>query len=148
MPESREGITTKQKLFLQEYVKNNGNGQQAALKTYNTTDPKTAGVIASENLARPSVKEELDRILKSGNLKLKNLTQRLSEIANTEPQKGFSGSDVVQAINTGLKLYGVLNNKTTTTRLNINTNLSELSEYELRKLQEKKSKEITAILED
>lgn len=51
--------TLKQKAFVKEYVKNGGNGTQAALKTYGTDDYKTAQNIASENLSKPIVMEEL-----------------------------------------------------------------------------------------
>ena len=51
--------TLKQKAFVEEYVRNGGNGTQAALKTYNTDDYKTAQNISSENLSKPIVMEEL-----------------------------------------------------------------------------------------
>ena len=51
--------TLKQKAFVKEYVKNGGNGTQAALKVYDTDDYKTAQNISSENLSKPIVMEEL-----------------------------------------------------------------------------------------
>ena len=51
--------TLKQKAFVEEYVRNGGNGTQAALKTYGTDDYKTAQNISSENLSKPIVMEEL-----------------------------------------------------------------------------------------
>lgn len=51
--------TLKQKAFVEEYVRNGGNGTQAALKTYDTDDYKTAQNISSENLSKPIVMEEL-----------------------------------------------------------------------------------------
>lgn len=53
----RKTLTHKQEQFVQEYVANGGNGTQAALAVYNTTDPNTAHVIASENLQKPTVAE-------------------------------------------------------------------------------------------
>lgn len=52
--------TPKMRAFAKEYVKNenqygHGNGTQAALKTYNTTDYMTAAMIASANLKKPTV---------------------------------------------------------------------------------------------
>ncbi len=52
-------LTKKQRGFVKDYL-DTGNGTQAALKNYDTTDPKTAGVIAVENLAKPSVREALE----------------------------------------------------------------------------------------
>jgi hypothetical protein len=56
-------LTIKQKKFVKAYVANDGNGTQAALQTYNTVDEKTAGVIAVENLAKPSIKEAIESAL-------------------------------------------------------------------------------------
>ena len=52
-------LTTKQKAFAEEYIRNGGNGTQAALKTYDTDDYPTANAIAGENLQKPLVIEEL-----------------------------------------------------------------------------------------
>lgn len=46
----------KQKTFVAEYLKT-GNGTQAALKAYETTDYMTANAIAVENLQKPLVQE-------------------------------------------------------------------------------------------
>jgi len=148
MAEMNGKLTFKQKRFIQEYIKNKGNGEHAALRTYDTTNPDTARSIASENLTKPTVQEELKRLLASGNLQLENITSRLSQVIQSEPSKGFSGSDVIQAINTGLKLHGVLVNRKQTTTLNIDANLSELSEHELRQLYSKKRDETDIILSD
>jgi phage terminase small subunit len=140
-------LTFKQKKFVQEYVKTNGNGVQSALRVYDTNKPEVANAISSENLQKPSVQEELKRILSEGNLKLTKITSRLSQIIDEEPSKGFSGSDVIQAINTGLKLHGVLVNRKQTTTLNIDANLNDLSKHELIQLYTKKRKETDDILE-
>ena len=64
MPKVPEGkLTIKQKKFVKAYVANDGNGTKAALESYNTVDEKTASVIASENLEKPSVKEAIDAAL-------------------------------------------------------------------------------------
>ena len=95
-----------------------------------------------------AIDEELERLLSSGKLQLENITSRLSQVIQSEPSKGFSGSDVIQAINTGLKLHGVLVNRKQTTTLNIDANLSELSEHELRQLYSKKRDETDIILSE
>lgn len=48
------GLTKKQKGFVKDYLET-GNGTQSALKNYDTTDYKTASVIATENLEKPRV---------------------------------------------------------------------------------------------
>lgn len=51
-------LTRKQRTFVQGFVEH-GNGTQAALEAYDTQDPKVAAVIASENLNKPNVIEEI-----------------------------------------------------------------------------------------
>ena len=149
MPALRKGesLTTKQKLFVREYVKQNGNGQKAALRVYDAKNGNVARNIASENLAKPNVKEELDRVLQKGELQLNKITDRLSDIIISEPAKGFSGADVLEAVKTGLKLHGVLTERKVTTTYNLNADLNKLSKYELIELHKKKTQETQHILE-
>lgn len=49
-------LTKKESDFAKEYART-GNGVQSILKTYNTKDPKTASVMAVENLAKPRVQK-------------------------------------------------------------------------------------------
>ncbi|HEY2930867.1 MAG TPA: terminase small subunit [Acidobacteriota bacterium] len=60
---TRKTTTLKQKAFIAEYLANGGNGTQAALKVYGTTDPGTAAVIANENLRKPNLKNEIRRLM-------------------------------------------------------------------------------------
>ena len=55
-------LTKKQKTFVKEYAKT-GNGVQAALKSYDTEDYATAGVIAVENLEKPKIQNALQEAL-------------------------------------------------------------------------------------
>ena len=54
-------ITKKQKDWVNEYLKS-GNKTQAALKTYNTMDYKTASVIGSDNFEKPRVVEFMQSV--------------------------------------------------------------------------------------
>ena len=54
MPKAK--LTPKQKIFVEEYVKNKGNGTQAALKAYDTDDYNTAHAIAVDNLQKPTIR--------------------------------------------------------------------------------------------
>lgn len=62
---SSSKLTPKQRVFVQEYVDNRGNGTKAALKAYGTDDKpvaySTAHSIASENLQKPSIVMALGR---------------------------------------------------------------------------------------
>lgn len=59
---SESKLTTKQKVFITEVAKGK-SGTQAALVAYDTTSVNTAKNIASENMAKPNVKEALAPIL-------------------------------------------------------------------------------------
>ena len=58
-------VTSKEKKFVAEYIKNDGNGTKAALATYNTKSEANAASIASRVLEKTSVAEllkaELDK---------------------------------------------------------------------------------------
>lgn len=56
-----EDLTIKQERFVKEYLET-GNGAQSALKVYNTDNPRTAAVIASENLTKPNIQKYLEDI--------------------------------------------------------------------------------------
>ena len=61
--------TPKQKLFAREYAKTL-NGTQSALKAYNTTNPKSASVMAVDTLAIPSVRKEIETLLRKNNIEV------------------------------------------------------------------------------
>lgn len=59
LEEASDKLTVKQLRFIEEYFNNGGNGMRAALVAYDTTDENTARAMASENLAKPNIKELL-----------------------------------------------------------------------------------------
>lgn len=54
-------LTVKQTRFVEEYVKNGGNGTKAALKAYDTLDYRTASAIACENFTKKNIVEEIEK---------------------------------------------------------------------------------------
>jgi phage terminase small subunit len=141
-------LRTKQRLFLQEYIKTKGNGTQAALRVYDTKDSNTAGMIASREIRKANVKEELEKILNKSRLKIDRLTDRLADIVEEKPIKGFSGSDVLDAVKTGLKLHGVLVDRKSSMSYSMRVNYKDLSEHELKQLRSKKLAETEEILKE
>ena len=148
MGKVRGNVTYKQRRFVEEYIKTKGNGQQAAMRTYNPKNENVARNIASTNLIKPNVKEELETQLQRRGLQLSDFTTKLSQIASSQPSKGYSGADIIDAVKTGLKLHGVLTDKRQVTSLNITADLSKLSEHELMELRTKKQRETDMILAD
>lgn len=54
-------LTKKEKGFIKDYIRT-GNGVESALNNYDTEDYSTAGNIASENLKKPKIQNELQRL--------------------------------------------------------------------------------------
>lgn len=73
------GLTVKQKLFVDEYFNTNFNGTKAAINS--GYSEKTAYAIASENLRKPEIIQEVDKRLKERQLSADMVLARLSEMA-------------------------------------------------------------------
>src|SRR3990172_13012611 len=76
-------MTLKQTKFVREYIKNGGNGVQAALAVYDTNDYNTANQIALANLQSPTVIREIKRSLEELGLGSQFLDESLREIIET-----------------------------------------------------------------
>ncbi len=63
-------LTNKQKAFAQQYVANKMNGTQAALKVYDVANENVAASVASENLGKPKIKEEIALLLRQNDVEL------------------------------------------------------------------------------
>jgi hypothetical protein len=140
-------LTYKQKKFVKEYINTNGNGTKAVLNVYDTKDKRTAAMIASKNLTKDNVQEELKQLLQREEYKVENFTSRLSAIAQDNPFKGYTGADILRANELMLKLHGVLTDRRQVTTVSFNADLNKLSKYELLELRNKKQKETDEILE-
>ena len=77
-------LTPKQNRFVAEYIKSNGNGVQSALKSYNTTDYKTADQIAMGNLDNPSIISEIRNSAKELNLTPKKILKRMDSLLDLD----------------------------------------------------------------
>ncbi|GEM_PF-6273792 len=102
-------LTSRQTQFIKKYLEV-GNGTQAALATYNTSDPNVAKVIASENLTKPNIREALEEALRTSGLSLSVITNNLGSLANSKPEK-ISGDTVLKANTEILKLFGAYPDK-------------------------------------
>jgi phage terminase small subunit len=85
MPKKKE-LTVKEKKFIKEYVKE-GNGTQAVLKAGYQTTPEVARSIASENLAKPHIKERIERALANLDLSPDYTLNGFKELHETTKKK-------------------------------------------------------------
>lgn len=88
MPKTKK-LTLKQQGFIKDYVATNGNGTRAVLNNYDTTDYKTASVMASENLEKPCIREVIEKICKDLNFGVDKAMSKLIDHVNS-PQPGTS----------------------------------------------------------
>lgn len=105
-------LTKKQRGFVNDYA-DTGNGTRAALDNYDTKDYKTASVIATENLGKPSIQEELKKLGFDSN----NAKRVISEILNDET---IEPKDRIKAAENVFKVHGDYAAEKT---LNINVDL-------------------------
>jgi len=108
--------TAKEKAFAKEYAVNKHNGTQAVLKTYNTTDNKTASVIASENLAKPRVLNEIDKILTANHMD--------DEFVLKEHRKVIAQDKQLSSKMTGITQYYTLKGYNTADKEKASTNIA------------------------
>ena len=89
MPKVRGGMTVKQEAFCREYIRNGGNGLQAAKDAgYKAKDDGCYGSIAVENLQKPAIRAfidaEMERINNSKICGEKEALEIVSRIARGE----------------------------------------------------------------
>ncbi len=72
-------LKQKQKAFIAEYVKNGGNGVQAALKVYNTEDYNTANQISRDNLQKPTIMREIEKQMNDTGLTVKKALNAIND---------------------------------------------------------------------
>ena len=83
----RNKLTFKRRRFAEEYVRNGGNGTQAALKVYNTTKPSVAENIGSDNISLPIVQRTIEEIAKSVGITSDVILQRFNKLSAFQPEK-------------------------------------------------------------
>ena len=91
--------TFKQKGFVKELVANGGNATKAAEKVYNVTTVGSAQSIGAENLTKPTVLQERDRILKEGNVTLERIATAHGELLKSDNENAKG-----RAVDMGYKL--------------------------------------------
>ena len=108
-------LTKKERGFVESYVETE-NGTQSALKHYDVANAKVAGVIAVENLAKPSIQQAIE--VKRKSLKEALIAQGITEdyladrVGVLLKATDEKGKEDYTAIDKGLKhatsIYGVI----------------------------------------
>lgn len=103
-----KNLTIKQKKFVKAYVETDGNGTEAALKSYDTTDYQTANAISVENLQKPSIKEAIELALVKHNITMDAAIKPIADGLHATRTIGF-GEEAMEAVDhsTRLKASGM-----------------------------------------
>ena len=80
--------TRKQKHFIESYISNGGNATQAALKAYNTDDYNTAKAIGCENLTKPYLSQEINRLMGDSGISVKEALRAVCDALVATTSKG------------------------------------------------------------
>ncbi|MDA2933584.1 terminase small subunit [Acidobacteria bacterium AH-259-D05] len=99
-------LTLRQRRFILAYVRNGGNRTQAALVAYDTTYA-TARVIGCENLTKPNIRREIDRLTEAVSLSTRDSLLVLKDAlkatdANNHPDWGVR----LKAVDMAIKIRG------------------------------------------
>lgn len=124
-------LTKKQALFIKELA-NGRSATQAALIAYNTNDPNSAKVIASQNLTKLNIVEALKEAFELNGLSLTSILGNIKELATHKSEK--ISADVVLRSNVELlKLSGAYPGKhSTQVSVDYHAKIDKLSNKELK----------------
>jgi phage terminase small subunit len=97
--------TYKQKRFVAEYIRTNGNGTEAAMRSYNVKSRNIAKNISHENIEKPVVQNEIQEALKRSKLTPDYVMDKLHDAVNSGLGVQAKNSDSIKGIDLLLKLY-------------------------------------------
>ena len=132
MKDVKKRLTIKQRKFVKHYIKS-GNGTQSALQAYDTKSDKVAGIMAVENLGKPSIQEAVNQSLQSAGLDLTTLASEAKGLAMATVDK-VSADTKLRTIVELWKLTGAYpDRKTAHLNLNIKGNIKDLTYQEAKR---------------
>lgn len=112
---NKKGLTAKQAIFVKAYVSNGHNGTQAAIKA--GYSKKTAAAMATENLRKPYIAQEKDRLMSkladSVGLSAEYILKRLKEVTHLDPEE--NGVTVMKALELAGKHHSLFTEKSEVT---------------------------------
>ncbi|MDA2937169.1 terminase small subunit [Acidobacteria bacterium AH-259-A15] len=96
--------TRKQEHFIQAYAET-GNATQAALEAYDTQDSDVAKVIGYENLTKPHIRQEVDKLMKKVQLKTEDALRAVKDGLGANNKDGPNHPVRLKAADMTLKLH-------------------------------------------
>lgn len=96
----------KHKLFVEKYIKNNGNGTQAALEVYDVKNANSAAVTASRLLRNVSIQQEIRRELSAKGLTPESIGGYLKKAIVSGLGQKATNADSLRGLDLYAKLTG------------------------------------------
>ena len=116
----KEKLSIKQERFIQEYLKT-GNATQSIIKAYPNANYDSARMMASENLAKHSIKSRIDDVLDSQGVNAAFIIRELKQ-SNQDARNDKQHSASIKAIKLLADFVGITNESKTVERLDSTTN--------------------------
>ncbi len=99
--------TLKQRRFIKAYVQNGGNATQAAWVAYDTEDYDTAKSIGCENLIKPYIRQEIDRLMEAVELSTKDSLRAIKDAFSATDKSNYPDHRMrLKAVSMFFKLKG------------------------------------------
>ncbi len=119
----RNGLTQKENAFKNKILEQITTGKvvnatKAALEVYDTTDPKVAGDIGSTNLAKPEIKEQIEKALEDNGVSPSFIVEELKKMATVEAK--ITGDVKLRSLMEFAKVLGMYPDKKS---MHLNLNL-------------------------
>ena len=146
------GLTPRDFKFLQvviRQIKETGkvNLTKAGLEAFNTQNPKTASVVASQTLENPNIQEQIKQAFIANGLTLETISENLGYYANKRAEK--VGAEA--SIKANVELLKLLNaypgQKKTTVSLSMKANLNKMGFNELKAEMGKVDEELKRVMD-
>jgi hypothetical protein len=136
----RRKLSFKQRMFINKYIENGGNGTQAADDVYNTKNRVVSQAISSENLQHPLIREEIEKYLAVAGLSKDIVFTKLQKAMTKGVDEGTARlSDGLKGIDMYFKLLGLYPGQVkNVTNKTISIHLHAKNEQELLKMAEEK----------
>lgn len=99
-------LSLKQKDFARRFVETKGNASKAAMDVYDVKNDHVARSIGAENLTKPVIIAEIQKLLPSD----EKIAQQINAVLDAKAKDAPSWSEKHQFISTALRLKGYLTN--------------------------------------
>lgn len=121
-------LTVKQKLFIKEYVKTNGNATEASMRVYDVKDRRIGAVIGNQNMDKPAIRSKIEEALQIANYEPHVTISNLMGVEEKSKEARPTVADGLKASELLLKLSGAFTNQSKSINLNMNLDSIETSE--------------------